>query len=689
MVDRTAKIGSPDPFRLLCAPHVALQLLGACQDPAAPVAGLQEIVLQDSGLCARLVASAARICPNRLDPVAPVSSALTGLGLPLVRSLALQAAKGLIDTPLDAAQTQYLRELWFYSQATGLLCRGLAETVDYPAPEEAHLTGLLLNLGMLALFSAHPERYPEEAGSSLSSAEVVGREQGAFGTDHRQLGAAMVESWRLDSFLPEAIRCLHLTPADCRESALVVRLARLAFEFGKTPLSLPKGAAGLAGDLLGLDSAQLTAVHREAEGRYRSFDPFDGREEECRAELERTRRRLTSLVFALADQEGIRSRLAGEADLAGIIAAARALYLHYSPAREAVFFRPDQQDRFEGLPAAGQSRLVEGLATSPDGANLLAEALRSGRLRHSFHPNAESLSAFDRQLVTLCRGSGIACLPLRSGDRTTGAVVLGLDSREGIETLGVPPLLQLGGLVARALVETPANRAASAGAGSPAQALPRKLAHELRTPLAVIGNYMSAVGLMLEGTENAEVVAAVEKEIKRIGDILAYYTDPKAARAESESPAKPPEDIVRAALESLAATLFEPRKIEVVTDFAPGIDPVPASPVVLEQILVNLLKNAAEALPEGGRVTLATREERTSRGDRQVVVSVEDNGPGIEDAIWQRLFSPVVSTKGEDHAGLGLSIVKGLADDIGAAIGCRTSPERGTRFELAIPRRKS
>jgi K+-sensing histidine kinase KdpD len=398
---------------------------------------------------------------------------------------------------------------------------------------------------------------------------------------------------------------------------------------------------------------------------------------------------LTSLVFALADQEGIRSRLAGETDLAGIIAAARALYLHYSPAREAVFFRPGRQDRFEGLPAAGQSRLVEGLATSPAGANLLAEALRSGRLRHSFHPNAESLSAFDRQLVTLCKGSGIACLPLRSGDRTTGAVVLGLDSREGIETLGVPPLLQLGSLVARALIETPAHGATPAGGGSPGNALPRKLAHEIRTPLAVIGNYMSAVGMMLEGTENAGVVAAVEKEIKRIGDILAYYTDPNAVQPENESPEKPPEAVVRAAVESLGPTLLEPKKIEVITDFAPGIEPVAASPVVLEQILVNLLKNAAEALPEGGRITLATREERTSRGGRQVVVSVEDNGPGIEDAIWQRLFSPVVSTKGEGHAGLGLSIVKGLADDIGAAISCRTFPERGTRFELAIPRRET
>jgi nitrogen-specific signal transduction histidine kinase len=64
---------------------------------------------------------------------------------------------------------------------------------------------------------------------------------------------------------------------------------------------------------------------------------------------------------------------------------------------------------------------------------------------------------------------------------------------------------------------------------------------------------------------------------------------------------------------------------------------------------------------------------------------VQDNGPGINAEIKERLFSPVISTKGEGHAGLGLNIVKGMADDIGAKISCHSSAELGTSFNLVIP----
>ncbi len=687
MVERIEKSPGCDPGRLLSAPHVVLQLLGACQDLSGSAEDLREIVLQDSGLCARILAAAARTCPERLDPAAPVGSALAGLGRPALSSLALQAAKTLIDTPLDAAQTQFLRELWFYSQSAGALCRSLAEAVAYPAAEEAQLTGMMLNLGMLSLFSAHPQRYPGKVGHSLGSPQLLGEEQGSFETDHCQVGTTLVGAWRIDSFMAEAIRFIYLEPEACREAAILVRIARLAQELCKSPLKAAAGSESLATELLNLDPDGFKAAFRRAAERYRPLAPFDNRQDECLQELERTRRRLTSLAFSLAEQEGIRTQLAGTSDREGTVATARSLYLRSTPAREAIFFLPaGVKGHFVGYPAPGQPRRITGLATSLEGANLVAEALRGDKTCHSFGTGGPPSSVFDRQLLGLCGTAGIAVLPLRFDHQVQGAVVLGLEAAEEVEALGSPGLYQLGRELAARLGASP-SPAAGQGSVPPAGPVMRKIAHEIRTPLAIINNYMRALGLLLEGSENAGVVDSVENEIRRIDEILTYYTEAGEAPAPSEEePQQSPDVLALSVIESLTATHFAPKQLEIVTDFNPDIEPLPVSPVAIRQILVNLLKNAAEALPEKGRIILATREYQTSAGVRQVVISVEDNGPGIDRAVLDRLFSPIASPKGKGHAGLGLHIVKGLADDIGGRVACQSSPDNGTRFELTIPR---
>ncbi len=685
LVQRMARSRGYDSAQLLAAPHVTLQMLGACQDLSGAPGELREIVLQDSALCARLVATAVKTCPECLDPAAPVSSALAGLGRPLIRSLALQAAKQLIDTPLDATQTQFLRELWFYSQAAGSLCRSLAEAIAYPDLEEAQLTGMMLNLGMLALFSAHHQDYPRLISGSLGNSKVLGEEQAGFETDHCRTGAALISAWRLDSFMAEAIRYLYLDPRACRDSAVLVRIARFAFELCKSPLTLLEDSAALGKELLDLDSERLAVAFERAAVRYRALVPFDSRQDECSREVDRICRRMNSLIFSLAELEGIRSRLAEQSDRGGTLVAARALYLHYSPAREILFFlAAPGGEQFEGSPASGQSRRLRGLSTSLAGSNLLAEALRSGKLRHSFDVSIQPLSVFDRQLLELCGTPGMAILPLRLGAQLPGAVVLGLEGPEEIETLGLPSLHQLGRAVANTFA-VPADTP-PLPPGEPS-ILPRQLAHEIRTPLAVINNYMKALGLLLEGGEHVEAIAAMENEVRRIGDILAYFTEPgEPLLKPAEEPSPAPENLVHSVAESLAATLFAPKHLEITTDCAPAILPLAANPLVIRQILVNLLKNAAEALADGGRIVVATRESLTSAGERQVIFSVEDNGPGIEAAILENLFSPVTSTKGEGHAGLGLHIVKGLADDICARVNCQSTPGHGTRFELIIPR---
>jgi signal transduction histidine kinase len=106
----------------------------------------------------------------------------------------------------------------------------------------------------------------------------------------------------------------------------------------------------------------------------------------------------------------------------------------------------------------------------------------------------------------------------------------------------------------------------------------------------------------------------------------------------------------------------------------------------LKQVLLNLMKNAAEAMAtQGGELMVATTGVTKDNGQHSVQISVSDNGPGIPEAILARLFRPVTSTKGDGHAGLGLSIVHELVTGMGGSISAKSNADTGTCFEILLP----
>lgn len=102
---------------------------------------------------------------------------------------------------------------------------------------------------------------------------------------------------------------------------------------------------------------------------------------------------------------------------------------------------------------------------------------------------------------------------------------------------------------------------------------------------------------------------------------------------------------------------------------------------------MNLIKNAVEAMEGGGSITITSCDQVNVDGRPFVEIKVSDSGAGIPETVMRELFRPVSSTKGREHAGLGLTIVKRLVDELGGSIACRSAPGSGTRFQLLLPRR--
>lgn len=142
------------------------------------------------------------------------------------------------------------------------------------------------------------------------------------------------------------------------------------------------------------------------------------------------------------------------------------------------------------------------------------------------------------------------------------------------------------------------------------------------------------------------------------------------------------EELIR--MEDLLRMLL-PRNIGLSLDLTPGVFPILTRKSNLEQILVNLLGNTKDAMPEGGNVTIRLAAAQGPDGPI-IQLEVKDDGPGLPPIVMDHLFEPFITTKGEGKGtGLGLSTVRALVVGDGGAVSVRSSPSAGCLFLITYP----
>jgi signal transduction histidine kinase len=126
---------------------------------------------------------------------------------------------------------------------------------------------------------------------------------------------------------------------------------------------------------------------------------------------------------------------------------------------------------------------------------------------------------------------------------------------------------------------------------------------------------------------------------------------------------------------------FEKEGIELACVLCPGMPVLAADAGQLTQVLVNLVVNAVQAMPEGGKLLVQTHVQ-----DGHVVCSVEDTGVGMTEAVLDRLFVPFFTTKEVNQGtGLGLPVVHGIVTSHGGTIEVASAPGKGTTFTIRLP----
>jgi two-component system nitrogen regulation sensor histidine kinase NtrY len=217
--------------------------------------------------------------------------------------------------------------------------------------------------------------------------------------------------------------------------------------------------------------------------------------------------------------------------------------------------------------------------------------------------------------------------------------------------------------------------------------LARRLAHELKNPLFPL--QLTVENLVRARQQTPEQFEEVFRESSRT--LLAEIANLKAVIGRFSEFSKMPQpqlqrvqvnEVIRGAVQLFQAQLEAPGRAKISCDLQldPHLGAISADAELLHRAISNLVLNAMDAMPQGGTMTLRTRDE-----GKAVVIEVADTGAGLALEECERIFTPYYTSK-EHGTGLGLAIVQSVVSDHGGRVHVQSSPGRGTTFVIELPR---
>ena len=217
--------------------------------------------------------------------------------------------------------------------------------------------------------------------------------------------------------------------------------------------------------------------------------------------------------------------------------------------------------------------------------------------------------------------------------------------------------------------------------------LARRLAHELKNPLFPL--QLTVENLVRARQQNPEQFEEVFRESSRT--LLAEIANLKGIVGRFSEFSRMPQprlqrvqvnEVIRGVMQLCQAQLEAPgrAKISCELQLDPHLEPVAADAELLHRAISNLVLNAIDAMPQGGTLTLRSRDERG-----KVVIEVADTGAGLTPEECERIFTPYYTSK-QHGTGLGLAIVQSVISDHGGRIHVRSEPGEGTTFVIELPR---
>jgi len=310
---------------------------------------------------------------------------------------------------------------------------------------------------------------------------------------------------------------------------------------------------------------------------------------------------------------------------------------------------------------------AEALLSTPDaplpGRHVDELVPASFRQRHAEHRAGYHDAPASRRM-----GSGADLVATR-GDGTPFPAAIGLHPLEGTHEGEV--LATIIDLTARERVEKLA-RTADEERSKLLQSMMAGIGHDLKNLLGVVlGNAVFLQEAGADAEAIADLLVASRQSVVLAEQLLDYSSARKDARTEVHLDA-----LVRKARPLLRAMV--PRAVQLEVHTQP-VEAIRGRPRMLQQVLLNLVANAAEAMGSTGCITVRVTQE----GDK-AVLSVQDDGPGMSAEVLGRVFEPLFTTKPSGH-GLGLAASQKTVRDHGGQLSAASVPGQGATFTVSLP----
>ena len=703
------------------------------------MAELAALIAKDPAMASKVlsVANSSLYAHNRGKKPGLIQSLQT-LGLDTTKTLLICESVFQVFNGLANAKATDLRGFWRHSLTAAVCAREISISVSYPHLEEAYLAGLMHDVGRLALFSAAPKEYSMLA-SHIDDNSLCQAEERIFHLTHADAGALLIERWGLDSYLADSIRYHHQTTARAVSAHPLIRAVILADALASQSSSAPE----IAKTLCGIDAETLAAISNNATEQVREtaemlrldlaatdpvlsmlypatpvITPADFNQQ-LAVEVQQLVLNSTAKMF-YTRSSGLTGVLSAIRESAALLfgftevmlllrnEATNCLYgvaIPDSRNDHAEFMMPVDDGGAVSV-AISQRRVayIESDSRLPrlSEEQQLSLQISNGRVKPNLKPESNgqaglanstqgtndlTLSLAEEQLLRLLDAEYLVCLPLLH-DTDCRGVLLGAALDLQISELQLRETFMLAfanqaatAIVAASQKEDQEQRSAGQIVAEYRQAS-RQIVHEANNPLSIIKNYLAVLGNKVARQESvSSEISILSSEIDRVGQILRGLTEIKPIVSDEMIEI---DRVVGEVVRLYTASLPQSAPVHIATRLQAGRTKPKIDAASLKQILLNLIKNAFEAMPNDGEIMITTSDSINRDGCLYCELTVQDNGPGIVPEVLAKLFSPVATTKAGQHMGLGLKIVHDLVKRIDGAITCRSS-SAGTSFEILLP----
>lgn len=684
--------------RLPAMPQILLKLIELCESDEAGMSELAKLIANDAGMTAKVLGVANSAAYHRGGNKVGLVQALNVLGSELIKTLVISESVYQTFNGFPHASGLDLRGFWKHSLTVAVLAREIAKAMNYAQPEEAYLAGLLHDVGQLALLAAAPNDYVHMF-MLPDKADLCVLEQNALHISHAEAGAWLIERWNLDSFMADSILYHHEDTARLETAHPLIRIVRLAHVIGDADAE--KQLAAEAGALCKIEVTELQGIVQGASAQikraaeYLGVDisgvqdvlappvhmPVASVSDQAQGRLTdeiRNRSLMAELGQALARQKGDAQMLDAMRQNARML---------FNMEDTVIFLMDGNGQALVGVSFDSQrQRLAEFSITLSAGGVIAESALQ--RRPAFIGPERGLRSIAEDQLLRIFAAECLVCVPIASASRCLGMLVAGVPGWRMVDLKRQEKWLQTFGTQAASALSAASDRGEIdrriASLKDEYKASSRKMVHEVSNPLAIIKNYL---GVLDEKSSRQEPltdeISILNEEIDRVSNILGEFAGavPKVQENVTDM-----NRVVRDLVRLFRESKFMPPSVQISAQMPEEPAEIDGSADVIKQVLINLIKNAVEALPVGGQIVVQNNGSVFRDGRAFYELSVIDTGPGIPADILAHLFSPVQSTKAGKNRGVGLSIVHGLVKRLNGLISCRSSKE-GTVFELLIPAR--